>query len=115
MSTLRALPTAFRLRRLRLDAVVGLADPEATGRLCGLAHALASTAPRRVDLSLTPDFASPGVHGRAEVRLHLRLDRLLYLAGRLGLASARVWAAARTRSWWKSLRAGPGAGWKGSR
>ena len=115
MGTLRALPTAFRLRRLRLDAVVGLADPEATGRLCGLAHALASTAPRRVDLSLTPDFANPGVHGRAEVRLHLRLHRLLYLGGRLGLTSGRVWAAARTRSWWNSVCPGPGAGWKGSR
>ena len=114
-STVRALPTAFRLRRMRLDAVVGLADPEATGRLLGMAHALASTAPRRVDLSLTPDWTTPGVHGQAEVRMHLRLDRLLYLAARLGLSAARVRTAARTRSGWMSLRAGLRAGEKGSR
>lgn len=109
MNAVRALPTAFRLRRLRLDAVVGLADPGDTGRLFGMAHALAFAAPRTVDLSLTPDFANPGLHGRAEVRLHLRLHRLLYLAGRLGLAAAWVRAAARTRSWRQSLR-GPQKG-----
>ena len=111
MNTVRALPTAFRLRRLRLEAVVGLEDPGATGRLFGVAHAVACTAPRRVDLSLTPDFASPGLHGRAEVRLHLRLDRLLYLAGRFGLTAAWLRAAARTRSWRRSL----GGAQKGSR
>ncbi len=101
----RALPSAFRLRRLRLNAVVGLADPGATGRFFGLVHALAPAAPERVALSLTPDFTNPGLRGQAEVRLHLRLARLLYLAGRFGLATAWSRAAARSRSWWTALRA----------
>ena len=111
---LRALPTVFRLRRLRLDAAVGLADPEATGRFFGLVHALAPAAPERVALSLTPDFTNPGVRGDGEVRLHLRPARLLYLTGRFGLAAARIRAAGRARSLWTVLRAGCAAE-KGSR
>ena len=107
----RSLPGAFRLRRMRLDGVVGLADPEATGRLFGLVHALAPAAPERVALTLTPDFTHPCLHGRAEVRLHLRLARLLYMAARFGLAAGRVRAAARLRSW----LAARGAGRKGNR
>ncbi len=107
----RSLPGAFRLRRMRLDGVVGLADPGATGRLFGLVHALAPAAPERVALSLTPDFTHPCLHGRAEVRLHLRLARLLYMAARFGLAIGRVRAAARLRSW----LAARGAGRKGNR
>ena len=95
----RSLPGAFRLRRIRLAGVVGLADPEATGRLFALVHALAPAAPERVALILTPDFTKPCLHGRAEVRLHLRLARLLYMAARFGLAAGRVRAAARLRSW----------------
>ncbi|MCY3734898.1 MAG: hypothetical protein OXG13_00775 [Gemmatimonadaceae bacterium] len=102
----RSLPGAFRLRRMRLDGVVGLADPEATGRLFGLVHALAPAAPERVALSLTPDFTHPCLHGRAEVRLHLRLARLLYMAARFGLATGRIRAAARLRSWLAARRAG---------
>ena len=107
----RSLPGAFRLRRMRLDGVVGLADPEATGRLFGFVHALAPAAPERVALVLTPDFTNPCLHGRAEVRLHLWLARLLYMAARFGLAAGRVRAAARLRSW----LAARGAEQKGNR
>ena len=114
LRVVRALPSAFRLRRLRLNAIVGLGDPGATGRFFGLVHALAPAAPERVALSLTPDFTNPGLRGEAEVRLHLRPARLLYLAGRFGLATAWSRAAARSRSWWTARRARL-AGEKGSR
>ncbi len=107
----RSLPGAFRLRRMRLEGVVGLGDPEATGRLFALVHALAPAAPERVALTLTPDFTHPCLHGRAEVRLHLRLARLLHMVARFGLAAGRVRAAAWLRSW----LAARGAGRKGNR
>ena len=101
----RSLPGAFRLRRMHLDGVVGLSDPETTGRLFGLVHALAPAAPERVVLTLTPDFTNPCLHGRAEVRMHLWLARLLCMTARFGLAVGRLRAAARLRSWLAALAA----------
>jgi hypothetical protein len=99
-----ALPSTLRLRQLRLSAVVGLDDAEATGRLYGIVQAITPAVPGRVCLSVTPDFTAAGVRGRGEARLHLYLGRLLVIVTRFGLTAARVWLAARLRAWWATRR-----------
>lgn len=61
----------IRLRRLRVDADIGLADPADTGHIFGLIAALSFSWSRTSPVSITvrPDFTGPRVFGKLDAEL----------------------------------------------
>ena len=88
LGLLRALPRSINLRRLRVDARVGLGDPAKTGYLFGVVQGLeAGLLQRRKQLQvrLEPDFREQVLCGRLEICMHLSVTRLAAYLLRFGL------------------------------
>jgi len=98
--TVRLLKRLLRivgLRRLQVDATIALADAAATGKLVGQVQAVLPFLPKWARVDIGADFVRPVSHGRASVRLHLSLARLLASIGRFAVSAGYLWL----RRWWR--------------
>ncbi|MEE2657906.1 MAG: hypothetical protein VX733_05330 [Candidatus Latescibacterota bacterium] len=92
---LRSLLRVVAIRRVQAVGVVGLEDPADTGRAAAVFHALRLALPRRVKIDLAPDFVQIGTRGEVEIRLHIRLWRIL--TALLHFAAAGLWVFGRIK------------------
>ena len=94
---LRSLLRVIGLRRVQIDATVGLDDAAATGKLMGQAQAIRPFLPPWTHVAIQADFVRPSTHGSASLILHVYLARLVAAAGRFGLHAGYLWL----RRWWR--------------
>ena len=79
------LGRAFRLSHFQAGGHFGCDDPAQTGRLFGYLQALSVCFPRRLQVTLQPDFVNPAIRGHLYLAIHLYLGYLLLVL--LGFAS----------------------------
>ena len=80
LSFLKHLGPIIKLYRLRLSGQFGFDDPAKTGRVYGYINSLKAIDNKNFYLNMTPDFESPGVHGKMDMKLRLHLGYLIVLA-----------------------------------
>ena len=88
LSFLKHLGPIIKPYRLRLSGHFGFEDPAKTGRIYGYINSFKTFDNKNFYLNMTPDFESPGVHGKMDMKLRLYLGYLIVLAlvftGRVG-------------------------------
>ncbi len=94
---LARLPRAVRLKKLRVQGRLGLADPAQTGRVYGYLQAVAAHR-GKVHINVSPDFVGAGACGRLDLVAHLHLGLLILLLGRFGSQVAYRLLAVRFRT-----------------
>lgn len=98
LGLLASLPRIIRLKRLRVQGRLGLADPAQTGRIYGYLQAVAAAHQGKMQINVSPDFVRAGAFGRLDLVAHLHLGLLILLLGRFGSQAAYRLLAARSRT-----------------
>ena len=98
LGLLASLPRIIRLKRLRVQGRLGLADPAQTGRIYGYLQAVAAAHQGKMQINVSPDFVRTGAFGRLDLVAHLHLGLLILLLGRFGSQAAYRLLAARFRT-----------------
>ena len=80
LSFLKHLGPIIKLYRLRLNGHFGFDDPARTGRIYGYLNSLNAINNKDFYFDITPNFESPGVRGKMDMKLRLHLGYLIFLA-----------------------------------
>ncbi|MBT3343955.1 MAG: DUF2953 domain-containing protein [Gemmatimonadetes bacterium] len=97
---LRRLLGMVGLKHIHVEATIGLEDAAQTGLLYGRVQAVRPFLPSWAHVWIEADFTRPASHGRASVRLHLYLARLVAAVFRFAIHAGWLWLM----RWWRLRR-----------